>query len=294
MNKSFIRFLLLLQLAVVSFISYAEITDFKVLDGGGSGQYKAIASTESGLPDYVVYQPHNLNNALKNEQRLPVMVFANGGCNDTSFPYERMLSEIASHGYLVVALGAMQNSLDDRPLKKAANVMMTQALDWLIKKSGENESRYYRAVDIENIAFAGQSCGGAQLLAVADEPRVKTYLMFNSGIGDMTMAKADKTSLKLLHGPTIYLVGGEPDVATANAEMDYQRINHVPVALANDLDGGHSGTFEQPLGGSFASLALKWLDWHLKNKDVNASVFLAGKLSDFDGWTVKAKYFKGF
>lgn len=82
-----------------------------------------------------------------------------------------------------------------------------------------------------------------------------------SRIGDMTMAGADRASLKNLHGPILYVVGGSSDGATANAELDYERIQHVPVVFTNLLDGGHSGTFEQTYGGSFAKMVLNWFDW---------------------------------
>jgi hypothetical protein len=35
---------------------------------------------------------------------------------------------------------------------------------------------------------------------MASDPRVKTYMMFNSGMGGMQMAGASKKSLKQLHG----------------------------------------------------------------------------------------------
>lgn len=262
----------------------------KLLDNGGSGLYPAIATSEASLPEFVVYRPDNLKKARAGGN-LPVLIFANGGCNDTSFPYERALSEIASHGYIVIALGAMQRSLDDRPLKKTTNSMMIQAIDWISVQNNKPSSAYLDNVSTDDIAIGGQSCGGAQVLAVASDPRIKTYLMFNSGIGDMSMAQATKASLTQLHKPILYLVGGPSDVATANAELDYQRINHVPVAFANHLTAGHSGTYEEPYGGSFARMAVTWLDWQLKNKPANAKVFLRNQLDMFPGWTMKAKHF---
>ncbi|MCF2946651.1 alpha/beta hydrolase [Paraglaciecola aquimarina] len=293
MHNLFTRFLVSSLFCCFSYCSYAEITDTKVIDNGGSGKYKAIVSSDSLLPGYVIYQPKNLQETLQSEQRLPAIIFANGACSDSSLEYERMLTEIASHGYLVITLGSIQKVKDDRPFKNVTNAMMGKALDWLSETSEDKDSRYYHAVDLNKIGFAGHSCGGAQLLAMASDSRVKTYLMFNSGIGDMSMAQADRSSLASLHGPTIYLVGGDSDVATPNAKLDYQRIDHVPVVLANDLDGGHSGTFNQPRGGSFASLALKWLDWQLKEQDTYAPIFLAGKLDNFAGWSVKGKQFEG-
>ncbi|WP_018983632.1 poly(ethylene terephthalate) hydrolase family protein [Salinimonas chungwhensis] len=280
-----------LLLYCLTFSVAAEIVDQKTIDDGGSGPFKAIATSESSLSDYVVYRPKDLQSAAKQQHALPLIVFANGGCNDTSLPFERMLSEVASQGYLVVALGAMQRSLDDRTLKKSPNEQMPQAIDWAQSQNKTESSVYYNNIDTAHVAFAGQSCGGAQVLAMADEPRVTSYLMFNSGIGDMTMADADQQSLQLLHAPTLYLIGGESDVAYENALKDYQRITNVPVAFANAINAGHSGTFEEANGGAFARMALKWLDWQLKGKKENSAVFLKSDLSDFPGWTMKSKNF---
>jgi len=258
-----------------------------VIDQGGSGPFSAIAATETSLSNYVIYRPNELNQSIK----LPVVVFANGGCMDTSFPFEHMLSDIASHGYLLIALGKMQNSLDDRPLNKASNSMIPHAIDWITAQSANPLSEFYQSANLKKIAIAGQSCGGAQLLATAADERVSSYLMFNSGIGDMTMASADVKSLQNLHAPVIYFVGGPTDIATDNAKLDYQRINHVPIVFANHKTAGHSGTFEQPFGGSFSKLAIKWLDWQLKDKQTNATLFLQGNTADFINWDIKAKQF---
>ncbi|WP_111978682.1 poly(ethylene terephthalate) hydrolase family protein [Algibacillus agarilyticus] len=268
-----------------------EIIDSRLIDNGGSGPYKSIAAKESSLVDFVVYRPEDLAVASQQENKLPILVFANGGCNNTSIPHERMLSEVASQGYIVVALGSLQRTLLDRELNKAPNGMMLEAINWVNQKNNEQKSEYYQKLDLDNIAIGGQSCGGAQVLAVGANNRVKTYIMFNSGIGDMIMADANRESLKNLHGPVLYMVGGETDVATANAELDYARINHVPVAFSNLLTAGHGGTFDQKFGGSYAAMTLKWLDWQLKGKTDQAQVFLQSELSQFPGWTMKAKQF---
>jgi hypothetical protein len=115
-------------------------------------------------------------------------------------------------------------------------------------------------------------------------------MMFNSGMGGMRMAGASAASLERLNGTIIYIVGGESDVATPNALLDYERISHVGVAFANLLEGGHMGTFKEAFGGSFAKMAIDWLDWHFKGKD-RASLFLEERVSNYPGWTMKAKNF---
>lgn len=86
-----------------------SIEQLKVPDLGGSGRFKAVAVREKSLSDFVVYRPADINNAVgRTRGALPVLVFCNGGCMDTSIGYENMLTDIASHGYVVVAIGELQ------------------------------------------------------------------------------------------------------------------------------------------------------------------------------------------
>ncbi len=261
----------------------------KTIDNGGSGAYKAEAREEKTFGDAVVYKPVDLKSAVAKEGRLPVLVWANGGCNDTSLPHERMLNEVASHGYIVIALGSMQQRIDDRELKKSPNEQMLQAMDWIAAQSEKKRSSYFGSVDTGKIAVAGQSCGGAQALFVSSDPRVRTTVMVNSGMGEMEMAGASSESLKALHAPILYMPGGESDIAYANAQLDYSRINHVFAAFANHLTAGHVGDFAEPYGGSFARMLIAWLDWQLKAQEEKGDLFMKNKLEGFPEWTMRSK-----
>ncbi len=263
----------------------------KVPEYGGSGRYKAVALRERSLPDFVVYRPMNLSAAVAREGKLPVLFFANGGCMDTSIGYENMLNEVASYGYVVVAIGELQMFAQHEKDQHTPSSMVKKALDWICKEAATPGSTYYNKVDVEKIAAAGHSCGGAQVLANAGDARLKTYLILNAGMGSMTMADASAKSLKSLHGPILYLVGGTSDVAWKNAQMDYEAIKKNPVVLADNTKSGHQGTYEQPLGGANARMVRAWLDWQLKGKSRNADIFLNGNLKDYPDWTIKAKNF---
>ena len=121
---------LFLSIAFSSLSLFGQITDSKIIDKGSSGRFKSFAVSEKSLPDYVVYRPKNLKQVKKRSGSIPLFVFANGGCNDTSIPYERFLSELASHGYIVIALGSLQNDLNDREIKKTQEKMIPKAIDW--------------------------------------------------------------------------------------------------------------------------------------------------------------------
>lgn len=259
----------------------------KMPDGGGSGKFRAVALKEKSLPDFVVYRPLDIKNAVRSEGKLPILLFANGGCMDTSVGYERMLTEIASHGYVVVAIGEMQVYQFDRPEKSTPSTMLTDAMNWIIKESEREGSDYCGMVDIEKIAAAGHSCGGAQVLFNAKEKKLRTYLIMNAGMGTMEMAGASKKNLAELHAPIIYMSGGEGDVAYHNAEMDYNSIKNVPAVWADNAKAGHGGTYNQPFGGSFAKMAVDWLDLQLKGNADNGADFIK-TTRKYPEWTIQS------
>ena len=264
----------------------------KVVEYGGSGRQKAVAVREKNLPDFVVYRPMNMDAAARGMRRLPVLVFCNGGCMDTSIGYENMLSDIASYGYVVVAIGELQMFAQHEKDQHTPSSMVKKALDWISQQATDPASAYYNKIDPDRIAAAGHSCGGAQVLANAADARLKTYIILNAGMGKMTMADADAKSLKNLHGHILYLVGGTSDVAWQNAQMDYKAIKKVPAVLADNTQSGHGGTYEQPNGGANARMVRAWLDWQLKGQKDNEKLFIGGDLTDYDGFTIQHKNFK--
>ena len=125
-----IKHSILLSLLTLSFLTAIAAPSRKIIDDGGSGPFKAEAISDPSLDNFVVYRPVDYKSATKSEGPLPLFVFANGGCNDTSLPHERMLNDLASYGYLVVAMGQMQDSINDRQLAKSPNEDMPRAIDW--------------------------------------------------------------------------------------------------------------------------------------------------------------------
>lgn len=284
------KILLTFVLAAIAVASFAQITKQKTIDSGSSGPYKAIAVEEKTLTDFVIYRPSQLKQTVEKAGLLPIIVWANGACMNTSIGHERFLSEIASHGYVIVAIGAMELVPNEHAQQQTPDDELLKALDWITQQAKNEESEYYKMVNLDKIAAAGMSCGGAQAFRVAGDERVKTYMICNAGMGDMTMAGASTRSLAKLNGEIIYIIGGESDIAYQNAILDFDRIDNVPVVFANHKSAGHSGTYAAQFGGSFAQMAIDWLDWHFKNKD-NSAIFLENDLSKYPDWTMKAKGF---
>jgi len=265
-----------------------------VVEDGGTGPYSAVMLTEESLPTHTVFRPENLS-VFDDSRRLPVIAWGNGACANSPWEHVNFLSEVSSHGFLVIALGPIPLN-GDKGTGKSVSSQLIDAIDWAAAQNNDRKSPYYNKIDTTKISVSGMSCGGLQALEVAADPRVSTVVIYNSGIfntpgnGRSAMPNLTKDNLQKIHSPTLYILGGEKDIAYENGIDDYRRINHVPVFMAN-LDVGHAGTFSKPHGGEFAKVATAWYKWQLKG-DTEAGKTFTGQpagLSRDTRWSVEKK-----
>ena len=335
---------------------FAQTEKTQVIEEGGTGPWKAVAVGDAGLPTHTIYRPQDLKAYVQENGKIPVLLYANGACANNNLEMSRLLSEVASYGYLVLAIGPYEDMPDDKfyaqwkgvvrgwyPETKEVAIMgngerltpyteaelaaraaeqeaarkaaeaaakknkgkkaapapapfrtyprqLLEAMDWITDQCADPKSEYYHLVDLDKVAAMGQSCGGAQVLAVAHDPRIKTCMIFNSGMGEMAMSGASKESLANLHTPMLYINGGTADVAYENANGDYKRIKELPVVKISTLDG-HHGTYYEKHAGSFAVVARMWLNWQLKGKLGDSALFLNDEYGKalYPEWTFDRK-----
>ena len=304
----------------------------------GSGPYAvAIVEGDPGLPDHTIYRPKDLSPFSKSNP-MPVLAWGNGGCSSSSRMHANFLAEVASHGFLVLALGpyvAESNAGSGGMMGGSGtkSAQLLEAIDWATAENNRSGSKYYGKLAPSKFAVAGMSCGGLQALEVAPDPRVKTLMVMNSGLfGEggrpkmgppkegmpkmgapkegmpkmgppkegmpkgggaplMGMPAVGKEVLAKLHSPTIYIIGGETDIAYPQAIDDFAKIDKVPVAIANLEKVGHGGTYSQPNGGEFGVVATAWLKWQLEG-DKNSGKMFTGSdcgLCTRKGWTYEKK-----
>jgi hypothetical protein len=286
----FIIFLLL----GLSYNTIAQERESRVIEDGGTGPYSAIMETDPTLPTHTIFRPQNLS-AFGENEKLPIIAWGNGACANSPWEHINFLSEVASHGFLVVAIGHMPKE-GEKATGKSVSAELTDAMDWAIARNEDKESPFYGKVDISKIAVSGMSCGGLQTLEVAPDPRVTTAVVCNSGVlpnprgGMPGMPNVSKDQLTKLHSPTLYLLGGEKDIAYNNGMDDFKRIDHVPVFVAN-MDVGHGGTYAQPHGGEFARVATAWYKWQLKDDQEAGKLFTdtPSGLAQSQEWSVQKK-----
>ena len=336
-------------------LCFAQTEQSQVIENGGTGPWKSVAIEDKSLPTHMIYRPENLKAYVAENGKIPVLLYANGACANNSLEMSRLLSEVASWGYIVLAIGPYMDMPDEAfynqwkgvvrgwyPETKPVAIMgngerltpyteeelaaqaaereaaqkaaaaaakknkkpvvtvepfrtyarqLLEALDWLTDQDGNEKSEYYHLIDLEKVAAMGQSCGGAQVLGVAHDPRIKTCMIFNSGIGEMSMSGASKKSLANLHTPMLYINGGTADVAYNNANGDWGRIaDCIPVVKISTLDG-HHGTYYEAHAGAFAVVARMWMNWQLKGLVGDSALFMNDDYEKtfYPQWTFERK-----
>jgi dienelactone hydrolase len=269
-----------------------------------AGPFAVTIESDASLPTHTIYRPADLT-AFKRGNKLPIVSWGNGACANVGTLFQGFLTQVASHGYMAISIGPKDAPLPSfatraRAIESAQaaggsttpapaaltpgsrDQQLIDAIDWALKENDRKDSPYYTRLDTKNIAVMGQSCGGLQTVAVSSDPRIKTTMVWNSGVfpegGNSVGARlsgATKVSLAKLHAPVAYFAGGPTDIAYANAEDDFKRIDHVPIFKGN-LNVGHGGTFSHPGAGWFGEVGVAWLDWQLKG-DKQAAKYFVGK-----------------
>jgi hypothetical protein len=129
--------------------------------------------------------------AFNQTNSLPIVAWGNGGCANSNQFYAPFLAEIASRGFLVVAIGPYTpggtanrggagGGMGMGGGTKSAQLL--EALDWATGENKRQASKYYQKLNPSKFAVFGHSCGGLQALEVSPDPRVTTTLVMDSGV----------------------------------------------------------------------------------------------------------------
>ena len=282
----------------------------------GTGPFPAVMEQDPGLSTHTIYRPMDL--AALRGQKLPIVAWGEGACANNGSFYRNFLTEIASHGFLVIAIGPPQaprpagnpgaqpggqadagRGAARGPATKSSQLI--DAINWADAENTRKDSPYYSKVDTSKVAAMGHSCGGIQALAVAEDPRIKLVVNWSGGLfvtppkGAAGMVEnVPKEQLQKLHTPVFYISGDSTDIAFANSNDDFGRITKVPAFRAYKDGVGHGGTYTQPDGGDFGKVAVALLDWQFKDDKDAGKMFLGANcgLCQDPKWHVEKKGIK--
>jgi hypothetical protein len=265
-----------------------------------AGPYHVAIESDPSLPTHTIYRPADLA-PFTGAKRLPIIAWGNGACSNAGLLFQEFLSNVASYGFMIIVSGpkdapmpafarAPQGASSSGapaapappapgspppPMTKDAD--MQTALDWATQQNAAADSPYHGKLNPDRMAVMGQSCGGLQAIANSADPRIKTSIIWNSGLfpdGSIgrSLSSATKASLSKIHAPIAYINGGPADAAYINAVDDIKHIEGVPVFFGW-INVGHFGTFRHPGGGRYADVGVAWLKWQLKGDKQAAKMF---------------------
>jgi len=227
-------------------------------DPTSAGPFQVTADKNVGplagfLPDPVygnvqqrfnVYRPSNLESSGFCH---PILVWANGhGDNPEQHPpecivnaatntwcgtYPGLISQLASHGFVVLASLSSTTSKGD-PLPTLTG------LDWLLAQAEDPTSPYFHHLDTAHIGALGHSEGGASTCLAAADPRI-------SAIATVSGTRA----LTSLHGPALLICGGkDTTVPCAGVSTTFSAVADQPAMFMDNLAADHGSWLGQ--GGS--------------------------------------------
>ena len=161
---------------MVRFLDAARAGRSRIVEDGGTGQYKAIMKEDPTLKEHTILVPQDLT-PFNAKHPLPVLVWGNGACANSPFEHINFLNEIASHGYIVLATGVIPMTDEWYRGPMSRSEQQIESIDWIIAQNADPNSPYYNKIDVKNICVAGMSCGGLQTLYNCADPRIKTLMI---------------------------------------------------------------------------------------------------------------------
>lgn len=263
-------------LALVSVVAAMVVGALAPSAFAATGPYGVRWQEPGDLRNHVVYRP-----LVPAGQAMPILVWGEGGCIANGLVYQQFLTEIASHGILVIASGGPYQ------LGTTTVRMMERSLDWASYQNSKTGGAYAGRLLANRVAVAGHSCGGLEAYQLAAKrSEIAAVGIMNSG-----QLSPNQTQLDQQKAPILYVLGGSGDVAYSNGVRDYGRLNPALPAFLASSNAGHFGTYFNQNGGGYAQILKDWVLWRINGNMVAGQTFIgpACGLCVKPGWTVQSR-----
>ena len=229
-----------------------EDVNIRVVEEGGAGSWKAVVIEDGRLPGIRLYAPRDMEAAVA-KTTLPVVLFE----AEDKDRYDKYLNEIASFGYVVV------NTSGQDP---------DRVLDALRSAPGSFPGWRGDLVAWDRVALV--SALGPGTVFPSRPPETLVYL-HSSGPCPAV--------------PRLYLTGGLDAATVIRVQEAFDASEDVFVAAAT-YPAGEEGTLGDAFGGSYAVLTLQWLEWRLKDKTWQRTIFTGEDcICVYTGWGIQYK-----
>ncbi|HKP57366.1 MAG TPA: hypothetical protein VJV78_11630, partial [Polyangiales bacterium] len=226
----------------------------------GAGPFETMQDLRSGPKGASgVFRPRELG---KDGLLHPLFVWGCGG-GSTPTTYAELMTQIASHGFVVIAETSQIND-NGAPL--------TAAIDWLIAENMRADSPFFKKLDTSKIGLGGHSIGSANSFIVGPDPRLTTTLHVAGGSldmpGNINAPTTGKGGKGLVH-PVAYICSQMDQFGNVEkTELDY--MNTTAPAWMTVMSGvDHVAAARQGMPAIIA-----WLRWHLAGESQRRAAFL--------------------
>jgi hypothetical protein len=249
------------------------------------GPYAVTSELAFGNDGLKVFRPADLSPFPKRD-KLPVVLWGNGGCAINVGRHAGFLETLASHGFLVISTNAAAPAASSQ---RATAANLKSGIDWADAENAREGSPLKGKIHTDKVSVMGASCGGRLSIELGADPRVDTIGVFNAGLNPDQM-----NLLAKLHGPVLFINGHERDFMMGPSKATFDALNTLPTFYGARHGAGHAATVYHPGGGEFANVATNWLRWQFKNDKKARAMFVGKKcaLCTNDTWDVEQKRLK--
>lgn len=186
-----------------------------------AGPHATVLNAQAGpAGEYYIRRPVKLNSSAH-----PVAVLLVGS-NSHPKRYDALLSELASHGVIVVA-----HSSSDQGDGTKANL----ALNWLLEQNEVSTSEYFHKLIPSRVLAIGHSSGGnGAVLASIQNQRITSVLLYAP-----SLSLATPTELRV---PTFFIAGAlDGAVTPEEVKARYQQATKAQAWFGVSENQGHTG-----------------------------------------------------
>jgi hypothetical protein len=191
---------------------FATVTENNVGPAAGTG-----ADGGAAVP-FTLFRPADL---AQGGLCHPVITWGNG-TGTTPAVYRVLLTQLASHGFVVIASNSPNVAQGD-PQPMLAGVT------WVLEQNADPTSVMYQRIDPTHVGATGHSQGAFATMTAGADARIVTIAPI-----------AGATPSRNLHGPALLLCGGlDTTVPCATVLTAFNGITNQPVMLADQLAVDH-------------------------------------------------------
>ena len=235
-------FLSLLCIAACAGSMSAQTVKSQKVQDGGSGDYKAEVVADQSLPDFTIpASTVDLKAAVAAEgqaflsssmptEHAPTTTNRCATSSTRSFPPSvtsqspsvRMtrLTWTFNWGPWCSTPTNTRTKPSAAPRKQTYGGQLLEAMDWISKQYADPASEYLCMVDLSEVVAMGRELRRRTGTCRFVDPRIKTTIMLNSGMGEISMGGASKQSLESLHAPIPTSTAARPTSPYKNAVSD--------------------------------------------------------------------------